>query len=135
MFRGVFSREIYNFTILLTLHRSENHVHIPKVLETVLTTVEKYEHIVVLFPVHPNPSVRAAVAPFQKVKSRIVCIEPLDYQSMIYVLQNVNLVVTDSGGLQEESSAFAVPVIVLRDFTERQEAITPRSFGVSAGSR
>lgn len=122
-FGGVFPAKRRSFTILLTSHRSENHVHIPQMLQTILRTLQKYEHVVVLFPVHPNPRVRKAVAPFREINDRLKCVGPLDYHSMIYVLQHVDLVVTDSGGLQEEGSAFAVPVIVLREFTERPEAI------------
>ena len=77
----------------------------------------------VVFPVHPSPAVRETVLPeLVGVEGVHVC-EPLDYLSLVHVLDSSDVVLTDSGGLQEEGPALGKPVLVLRDTTERPEAV------------
>ena len=79
--------------------------------------------IEVLYPVHPNPRV---VEPAQSLLSnhpRISLIEPLDYLDLVSVLEKAHLVLTDSGGIQEEAPTFGVPTLVLREVTERPEGV------------
>ena len=110
--------------ILMTCHRREIlGESMEGIFEAIKTVLQNYPDVVVVFPIHKNPKVREA---FQKVgitDSRMVLVEPLDYLSFIHVMKNSYLIVTDSGGIQEEAPFFGVPVVVVRDVTERKEAI------------
>jgi len=110
--------------ILLTAHRRENFG--PK-LRDALTGVRAFVDLApdvgVYFPVHPNPNARDAAFEILSGNPRIHLVEPLGYQEMVAAIQNAWCVVTDSGGLQEEAPALAKPVLVLRDLTERPEAV------------
>lgn len=110
-------------TVLVTMHRREN---IGEALEDVCGAVRElaqHRDVCVVWPVHRNPRVRAVVearmAGVENVKLR----DPLDFDDMVRMLHRARLVLTDSGGLQEEAPAVGVPVLVLRDSTERPEAI------------
>ena len=85
--------------------------------------VERHQDIELIFPVHPNPSVRAVVdAEFTGAK-RIHCIEPLEYADFLHLLSRAWLIVSDSGGVQEEAPSLGKPLLVLRDTTERPEVL------------
>ena len=111
-------------TILLTSHRRENF---GKPLENICTAikklVEKYENIQVVYPMHLNPNVRNTVIPVLGNVERVKLIEPLDYAPFCALIKKSDIILTDSGGIQEEAPALAKPVLVLRDETERPEAI------------
>jgi UDP-N-acetylglucosamine 2-epimerase (non-hydrolysing) len=77
----------------------------------------------VVFPVHPNPNVRQAVNEVLSDTDRIYLIEPLDYLPFVHLLKKATIVLTDSGGIQEEAPSLGKPVLVMRDVTERPEAI------------
>ena len=77
----------------------------------------------ILFPVHPNPNVRAAAHAALSGNANVHLVEPLDYFDLVQVLQRASLVLTDSGGIQEEAPTFGVPVLVLREVTERPEGL------------
>jgi UDP-N-acetylglucosamine 2-epimerase (non-hydrolysing) len=77
----------------------------------------------VICPVHPNPAVRAVIAEALGDVDGVYLCEPLDYLSFIHLLDSADLVLTDSGGIQEEAPSLGKPVLVLRDTTERPEAI------------
>jgi UDP-N-acetylglucosamine 2-epimerase (non-hydrolysing) len=77
----------------------------------------------ILLPAHPNPAVRAQVSSALGGHPSVTVTDPLDYPDLIRVLRRSALVLTDSGGVQEEAPSFATPVLVLRDATERREAI------------
>jgi UDP-N-acetylglucosamine 2-epimerase len=79
--------------------------------------------IEVVYPVHPNPHVRGPVRRMLGRKKRVHLIEPLEYLPFVRLLQRCHLVLTDSGGIQEEAPVFGKPVLVLRDKTERPEAV------------
>lgn len=76
-----------------------------------------------VYPVHLNPSVRRPVAEILSAVSNVILIEPLDYLSMVHLMERSTLILTDSGGIQEEAPSLGVPVLVLRDTTERPEAV------------
>src|SRR5205085_5546878 len=77
----------------------------------------------VLFPVHPNPAVRRAVFPRLNGLRNVILCEPLNYQQFLSCLKHAYVVISDSGGVQEEATALGKPVLVLREETERQEGV------------
>lgn len=113
-----------NRFILMTAHRREN---LGKPLENICNAVKKLVEdnldIEVIYPVHLNPAVRETVFKILKGIDRVHLIDPIDVEDMHNVMSRSYLVMTDSGGLQEEGPSFGVPVIVLRTETERPEAI------------
>ena len=111
-------------TILLTAHRRENFgARLRDALTAVRAFVDVTPDIGVYFPVHPNPNAREAAMEVLSGHPRIHLVEPLSYRAMVAAIQHAWCVVTDSGGLQEEAPALAKPVLVLRDVTERPEAV------------
>jgi UDP-N-acetylglucosamine 2-epimerase (non-hydrolysing) len=84
--------------------------------------VTKHNDIRVIYPVHMNPNVRSTVNKLLQDTARIHLVEPLDYSTFVSLLQRCYLVLTDSGGIQEEAPTFRKPVLVLRNVTERPEA-------------
>lgn len=110
--------------ILVTAHRRESFG--PPLAETcraLHALVERNEEIEILYPVHPNPSVAFPVREMLGGLPRIVLCEPLEYGRFVTAMQRAHLILTDSGGIQEEAPALAKPVLVLRDETERPEAV------------
>lgn len=111
--------------ILMTTHRRENlgepMRHVYKALKSVLETHEDVEAI---FPVHKNPKVREIVQQELGGLDRVHLIEPMDYEPFANLMAKVDIVLTDSGGIQEEAPALGKPVLVLRDTTERPEAVS-----------
>ena len=111
--------------ILMTTHRRENlgepMRHVYKALCEVLRTHSDVEAI---FPVHKNPKVRQIVNEELGHLPQVHLIEPLDYEPFANLMARVDIVLTDSGGIQEEAPALGKPVLVLRDTTERPEAVT-----------
>lgn len=110
--------------ILLTAHRREN---IGKPMENIFNAIKdivtKYEDVELVWPMHLNPKVREIAYSILSSNDRIHLIEPLDYEPMANLMSKVNLIVTDSGGLQEEGPTFGKPVLVVREETERPEGI------------
>jgi UDP-N-acetylglucosamine 2-epimerase (non-hydrolysing) len=76
-----------------------------------------------VYPVHPNPNVRAPAQELLGGHARILLTQPLDYLDLVHALKRAALVITDSGGIQEEAPSFGAPVLVLREVTERPEGI------------
>lgn len=111
--------------ILMTTHRRENlgepMRHVYKALCEVLRTHPGVEAI---FPVHKNPKVRQIVDEELGHLPQVHLIEPLDYEPFANLMARVDIVLTDSGGIQEEAPALGKPVLVLRDTTERPEAVS-----------
>jgi UDP-N-acetylglucosamine 2-epimerase (non-hydrolysing) len=111
-------------TILLTAHRRENFGEpLRDAFTAIRAFVDLTPDIAVYFPVHPNPNAREAAYEVLSGHPRIQLVEPLGYRDMVAAIQNAWCVVTDSGGLQEEAPALGKPVLVLRDVTERPEAV------------
>lgn len=110
--------------VLLTAHRRESFGRpLERVFETVASLVERVDDLEVLYPVHPNPSVREPARRILGGHPRIHLVEPLDYGDLVAALGRASLVLTDSGGIQEEAPAFGVHTLVLREVTERPEAV------------
>jgi UDP-N-acetylglucosamine 2-epimerase (non-hydrolysing) len=113
-----------NRLLLLTTHRRENFGDPQReIFEAMAAIIERHDDVEIIFPMHPNPAVRAAIARHLPAHPRVHPIEPLDYPHFIHLLAKAHLVLTDSGGLQEEAPALGVPVLVLRTTTEREEMI------------
>ena len=110
--------------ILLTTHRRESFgAAMTKNLEVLRDFVEKRADVCLIFPVHPNPNVRAATNKILANRERIFLLEPLDYADFAALMRAAWLIVSDSGGVQEEAPSFGKPLLVLRENTERPEAI------------
>lgn len=111
--------------VLVTAHRRENFgdglIHICQALNTLAT---RFPDVDFVYPVHPNPNVRQAVeTTVDRSLENIHLLEPQPYLPFVGLMQCCTLVLTDSGGLQEEAPAFGKPVLVMRDTTERPEAV------------
>lgn len=120
--------------LVLTAHRRENHGNpLIQVFEAIKTLLDKNKELCVIFPAHPNPNVKKAVEKAAISSDRFLQIEPLDYLSFLHVLKRADLILSDSGGIQEEASAMGKPVLVLRNETERQELIES-GLGVLTGT-
>ena len=110
--------------ILLTAHRRENlGMPLRNICRAVKRLAEAYGDIEIIYPVHLNPAVRESVYPILDGMDRVELVEPLDVLDMHNLLARCFLVMTDSGGLQEEAPSFGKPVLVLRTETERPEAV------------
>ncbi|MGB9919993.1 MAG: non-hydrolyzing UDP-N-acetylglucosamine 2-epimerase [Moorellales bacterium] len=110
--------------ILLTAHRRENWgAPMERIFRALRRVVERHPDVLVVYPVHKNPEIRRLVARELAGLARVVTCEPLDYASLVNLMARVYLVLTDSGGLQEEAPALGKPVLVLRETTERPEAL------------
>jgi UDP-N-acetylglucosamine 2-epimerase (non-hydrolysing) len=110
--------------MLVTAHRRESWGEpLNRLLYAVRALVERHPDLVVLLPVHPNPAVGAQVRAALGDHPRVTVTRPLDYPDLVRVLRFADIVLTDSGGIQEEAPSFGTPVLVLRDVTERREAI------------
>lgn len=110
--------------ILITGHRRENFgegfIHICKAIKRL---AEKYPDFDLVYPVHFNPNVRKPVFDLLGHLSNVYLIEPIEYLPFIYLMEQSYLVLTDSGGIQEEAPSLGKPVIVMRNTTERPEAV------------
>lgn len=110
--------------ILVTAHRRENFGEpFREICRAVLKLVEANPDIQVVYPVHPNPNVKDIALQTLGGHDRIVLCEPLDYLPFVEVMKRAYLILSDSGGVQEEAPALGKPVLVLRRETERPEAV------------
>lgn len=110
--------------ILLTTHRRESFGHvIGQNLRTLRDFVAKRSDTCLIFPVHPNPNVRSVTEEMLAGRERVFLLEPLDYVDFVYLMQAAWLIVSDSGGVQEEAPSLGKPVLILRENTERPEAV------------
>ncbi len=111
--------------VLITAHRRENQGEPMKhIFQAVRRLHETLPEVQFIFPIHKNPKVRELAAQILGDLARVHIIEPLDYEPFANAMSRVDLIMTDSGGLQEEAPALGKPVLVLRDTTERPEAVT-----------
>jgi UDP-N-acetylglucosamine 2-epimerase (non-hydrolysing) len=109
--------------ILVTAHRRENWgTPLENICLALAHLVERYKDVVIVFPVHLNPNVRKTVYEFLSGIPQIHLVEPLDYVSFLGAMKRATLILTDSGGIQEEAPSLGKPVLVLRKTTERPEA-------------
>jgi UDP-N-acetylglucosamine 2-epimerase (non-hydrolysing) len=110
--------------ILITTHRRENLGDpLRQVYNALKKIVEEFPNVEVIFPVHKNPKVREVVNAELGNLAQVHLIEPLDYEPFANLMNRATLILTDSGGIQEEAPSLGKPVLVLRDTTERPEAL------------
>jgi UDP-N-acetylglucosamine 2-epimerase (non-hydrolysing) len=109
--------------IAVTSHRRENFGDGMKAIADAIAAIAARSDVAVVFPVHPNPHVRAAMEPILGGLDNVALIDPLDYPHFVRLLATSELVLTDSGGVQEEAPALGKPVLVMRETTERPEGI------------
>jgi len=110
--------------LLLTAHRRESFgAPIRRIFEAVRSLLDQEPELEVLYPVHPNPNVLEPARELLGAHPRIHLVEPLAYPDLALSLQGAALILTDSGGIQEEAPTFGTPLLVLREVTERPEGI------------
>jgi UDP-N-acetylglucosamine 2-epimerase (non-hydrolysing) len=109
--------------VLVTGHRRENFGNGFANVCAALAEIATRDDVQIVYPVHLNPNVRAPVLDALREVRNVQLVDPLDYASFIRLLQRCALVLTDSGGVQEEAPALGKPVLVMRDVTERPEAL------------
>lgn len=110
--------------LVVTTHRRENWGEpMREIYRALIDLVEEFPDVEAVFPVHKNPVVRDVARELLEGRERIHLLEPLEYQPFANLLKASYLVLTDSGGLQEEAPSLGKPVLVLRDTTERPEAV------------
>ncbi len=113
-----------NRILLVTTHRRENWGnHMRNIYQALIELVDEFSDVEVVFPVHMNPTVKDVAYDMLKSRERIHLMEPLDYAPFANLMNRSYMVLTDSGGMQEEAPSLGKPVLVLRDTTERPEAV------------
>ena len=118
------SARSFDHDILLTAHRRENFgPPLADICGAMLDLCREFPDLKILYPVHPNPNVRGTVQRLLGGQPQITLAEPLAYPDLIAAMQQAKLILTDSGGIQEEAPALSKPVLVLRAITERPEAV------------
>jgi len=110
--------------ILVTAHRRESFGEpFEQLCKGLKMVAETYPDIRIVYPVHLNPNVRKPVDEILKTQPNILLIEPLDYFRFVHLMKHAYIILTDSGGIQEEAPSLGIPVLVLREITERPEAV------------
>lgn len=116
--------EIDDKLVLITAHRRENHgERIDRILDAIEFLVKTYTDHKFVIPVHPNPNVKCKIYSRLGEFENVHLLKPLDYPYLVYLMKNAKLILTDSGGIQEEAPSFGCPTLVMRYETERQEGI------------
>lgn len=122
--------------LLVEAHRRENLGEpMEQICQALLKLVENFPDTQVVFPVHRNPKVRETVFPALEEKHRITLLDPVDYPTLVELMKRCYLILTDSGGIQEEGPSLGKPVLVMRKTTERPEGVeakTAKLVGVNA---
>ena len=116
--------------ILVTCHRRENRGDVLRGIATALRRLVDTLPVAIVFPLHPNRHIRRLVVRLLTGAEHVTLLEPLDYPEMVAQLSDCWLVLTDSGGLQEEAPALGKPVLVLRETTERGEAVASENIAL-----
>ena len=109
--------------ILVTAHRRENFGEGMENICKALLELSKETDIQIVYPVHLNPNVQEPVNRLLKDVENITLLPPLDYLPLVHLMKHATLILTDSGGIQEEAPAFGIPTLVLREVTERPEGV------------
>lgn len=110
--------------VLITAHRRENHgERLDRIIKAIYDLAVKYTDHTFVIPVHPNPNVKDKIHENLGKLSNVHLLTPLDYPYLVYLQRNAKLILTDSGGIQEEAPTFGCPTLVMRYETERQEGI------------
>jgi UDP-N-acetylglucosamine 2-epimerase (non-hydrolysing) len=109
--------------VLVTSHRRESWgTELENICNAIKSLVEMHSDIIVVYPVHPNPVVKETVQQILAGTDRIYLTDPLDYITFVNLMKNCYIILTDSGGLQEEAPTLKKPLLLLRNVTERPEA-------------
>ncbi len=124
--------------VLVTAHRRENFGQpIREICQALKELARRYEDkITLVYPVHPNPNIQGPVHEELDGIPNIILLPPLDYLPLVHLMKHATLILTDSGGIQEEAPSFGIPTLVLRETTERQEGVeagTLKLVGTDAG--
>jgi UDP-N-acetylglucosamine 2-epimerase (non-hydrolysing) len=114
-------------SILVTVHRTENIAALPAIAGAVLALLDRYPDLVLRWPIHPNPRLGDTIRDALGSNPRADLTGSLPYRAFVAAMRDARLILTDSGGVQEEAAALGTPLLVLRDETERPE-------GVAAGA-
>ena len=109
--------------VLVTAHRRENFGQPMEDICNALKELASREDVHIVYPVHLNPNVQEPVNRILKGAEQITLLPPLDYLPLVHLMKHAKLILTDSGGIQEEAPAFGVPVLVMRETTERPEGV------------
>lgn len=111
--------------VLITCHRRENHgANLLEIIDSIIEIAAIHNDISFIWTLHPNPNVRNVVLESKLASfGNVLLVNPLDYVDILKLLNNAVCVISDSGGIQEEAPSFGVPVIVLRETTERPEGV------------
>ena len=109
--------------ILVTAHRRENFGQPIENICHALKELAQRDDVEIVYPVHLNPNVQEPVNRILKGIPRITLLPPLDYLPLVHLMKHATLILTDSGGIQEEAPSFGIPVLVLRETTERPEGV------------
>ena len=122
--------------ILITGHRRENFGRsFENICLAIKDLADEFEENVFIYPVHLNPNVRKPVMHLLKNKKNIFLIDPLDYINFLYLMKKCSLVITDSGGLQEECPSLGLPLVLMRNKTERPEIFEYEGFSMTGPDR
>nr|WP_272888394.1 UDP-N-acetylglucosamine 2-epimerase (non-hydrolyzing) [Campylobacter sp. P0087] len=110
--------------ILVTIHRRENHGdRLEYILNAIVYIVSKFKNYKIILPLHPNPNVKEKIKHKLCNHNNVYLCDALDYPNLVLIMKNAKLIMTDSGGIQEEAPSFGVPLLVLRYETERKEGV------------
>lgn len=110
--------------VLITAHRRENFGKpFIDICDAIISLAHKYPDVTFVYPVHLNPNVKNVVYPMLGNLSNIILVEPLEYVSFVHLMKRAYIILTDSGGIQEEAPSLNKPVLILREVTERPEAV------------
>ena len=122
--------------VLITGHRRENFGDaFLEICDAIKTLANSYPKVHFIYPVHLNPNVQKPVKAVLGNLLNVHLIKPLDYEPFIYLLKKAHIVLTDSGGIQEEAPSLGKPVVVMRDLTERPEAVEAGTVSLAGSSK
>ena len=131
-YRGLNFKPKFNFIkknfFLVTLHRRENFIFLNKYLKFIIFLSKYFNKFLFIVIVHPNPNVSKIFYKKLINKKNILLLKPVNYFESLSLQQNAKIILTDSGGIQEEATNFGTPVIVFRRITERTESIGSISY-------
>src|SRR5262249_41525839 len=115
-----------NRLVLVTAHRRENHgAPLESICQALKTLASQFDDLEIVYPVHSNPNVSSLAYRELGGLPRIHLINPVSYRDLLKLMDRCYMILTDSGGIQEEAPSFGKPVLILRDVTERPEVVEP----------
>ncbi|MCK4308508.1 MAG: UDP-N-acetylglucosamine 2-epimerase (non-hydrolyzing) [Candidatus Atribacteria bacterium] len=127
IFREPLLRDVKIFEkkiILVTMHRRENWGRpLRETCQALIKLIDDYSDLLIIFPIHKNPEIRKNVNEILESRKEVLLLDTLDYKDMVNLMSKSYIILTDSGGIQEEAPSLGKPVLVLREETERPEAV------------